>query len=475
MKKHPAVIVILIASCVAGVTKADFFDTCRFHFGTDIDRARDSSSIMAEVDYLTAWAGSGEDFNLGSYFEDCAANDKTPVVMAYVLAFTAKRDWSLNDCDQGTPDLCQQGANYIRDNRDRILSQYRKYAAGAAAYFGNDTIIWCMEPDYIQYSYDSQEEGGLSFDALADLMTDILGVIRQEAPNSLFSMDISPWFVRADLQEWFNALDMSHFTYINTSGGRSRADTTLISDDWSDQCPSWQWVFETFGTPILADAGYGAGGSNTGHDVRWDSVENLTARINDGVLSVSQYNPVSDWATTIQGLRDRIPTPPKCPATGNADSDADSDTDTDSDTDADADTDTDADADADADSDTDADTDADSDSDADADTDTDSDSDTDADADTDADSDSDTDADADTDADSDSDTDADADVDSDADVDDVMSTESVEDLTRDIDAGSFASSLDRNNGSCACRTVGQMSRVETPTTFNVLVYLLDLS
>ena len=45
------------------------------------------------------------------------------------------------------------------------------------------------------------------------------------------------------------------------------------------------------GKPILADTGYGAAGQSAGHDAQWDVVSNLNARIADGVISITQYNP----------------------------------------------------------------------------------------------------------------------------------------------------------------------------------------
>jgi hypothetical protein len=44
-----------------------------------------------------------------------------------------------------------------------------------------------------------------------------------------------------------------------------------------------------------------------------DNPTNINARIDDGVLSISQYNPATDWGTTISGIRSQLNAPLACP------------------------------------------------------------------------------------------------------------------------------------------------------------------
>jgi hypothetical protein len=76
---------------------------------------------------------------------------------------------------------------------------------------------------------------------------------------------------------------------------------------------TWAGVSRVTGKPILADTGYGVGGMSAGHDASWDSAANINARIADGVVAITQYNPNSSWATTIGNVRAQIATPPFCP------------------------------------------------------------------------------------------------------------------------------------------------------------------
>lgn len=293
----------------------NFFTECRFHWGA----GNASGTLLDQIDYMTGWAGSGEDFNMSSLFSSCKTNNKTPVIISYIIAFTARRDWGLQDCNVGTPSLCQQGANYIRDSLPRILRQYAKYATGAEQYFGSaNKMIWCMEPDYEQYSEGGQTGGGLTAAQCGTVMGQILDTILAHAPNSVFSMDISPWKTETFQTTWYAALNIKRFSFINTSGGQSTPGSTFISNNQTG-CPTWKWVFQTFGTPIIADAGYGTGGAAdaTGY-APWVNLANLTARINDGCIAVCQDDPASTYATDISTLRSEIPTPPKCPTGTNA-------------------------------------------------------------------------------------------------------------------------------------------------------------
>lgn len=309
-----ALITLFCTLSFSSISAENLFSVCRFHFGTDNGKAQNNATLMAQVDYLTAWAGSSESYNMSGFFTNCKNNNKTPVVIAYIIAFTARRDLGLQDCNVGTPNLCQSGANYIREQMPRILAQYAQYAKGAAQSFGTaNPIVWCMEPDYSQYADAGQSGGGLTAAQAGTVMGQILDTIRVYCPKSVFSMDISPWKDTTWQKTWFAAMKMSNFTFVNTSGGQSRADQTYISDTWSTALPTWAWVFKTYGTPLLADADYGTAGGSTGYDTRWNSVANLTARIKDGVIGVSHYNPASSYPSDITSLRSQIPAPPKCP------------------------------------------------------------------------------------------------------------------------------------------------------------------
>ncbi len=76
---------------------------------------------------------------------------------------------------------------------------------------------------------------------------------------------------------------------------------------------TWAGVNQVTSKPILADTGYGANGTSAGPDPAWDNPTNINARIADGVVGVSQYNPASNWGATIAANRSQLNMPRYCP------------------------------------------------------------------------------------------------------------------------------------------------------------------
>ncbi len=312
MRQSAAYIVFVFFLTLAFEAQAGF-SPCHFNFGMAWQGGE--HHYPSELDFVTIWAGSDEDFNQywhGAMLQACKSGGKlagvTPVYYSYIIAFTARRDWGLQDCNVGTPSLCQKGANYIREHKSRITGQYDKYAAATAQIWGtSQPIIWLMEPDFYQYADATQEGGGLSWSVLGDLMHELVSIIKGHLPNAVISMDISPWIT--DQSGWFSAFTMSDFTYMNTSGGGTDADGDRIR---SVNHTTWSGIHSLTGKAIIADDGYGVGGGSTGHDDSWDVVANINARIADGVIGIMQANPRGDWGSIIASIRPQLDTPLTC-------------------------------------------------------------------------------------------------------------------------------------------------------------------
>ena len=281
---------------------------CGFAFGAGWNGL--TANYPASLDFVTIWAGADEAWNaywIGDMLKACKPGGKlagkTPVYYSYIIAFTARRDLGLQDCNVGTPNLCQKGANFIRQKKDRIMAQYAKYASETAKTWGtSDPILWMMEPDYFQYASDTKQEGGpLTYAEAGNFMKDLVAKVRESLPNAVFSMDISPWM--PDAAKWYAAFKMDDFTYINTSGGETDANNTRIR---AANSMTWKGVYDLTKKPIIADDGYGVAGSSTYHDATWDDVGNLNARISDGVVAISQTNPKTDWNSTITSIRGQL-------------------------------------------------------------------------------------------------------------------------------------------------------------------------
>ncbi len=300
-----------------GGTSGEIFSECRFHFGTTRDYAVNNEGIRNEIDYFVpGWMGLSNTFDQQYVCDDVngVLAGKVPVVVAYVSAFYAKREQNLNDCNVGEPHLCKHGAEIIKNNVATITNIYRSYAQGYANCLGTSTpIIFEMDPDWFQYTL-SEQTSPLTPTEVGQIMTGYVNAMKEHLPNAYFSMDISPWVPPDNGSDngaqWFGNFDMSLFTFINTSGGGTEADNTRIR---STNNMTWAGVHGVTGKGILADTGYGVNGASEGHDDVWDNPTHINARIADGVLGIAQYNPKSDWGSTIAQIRGQLGTPSSCP------------------------------------------------------------------------------------------------------------------------------------------------------------------
>jgi hypothetical protein len=299
------------------------FNTCRFHFGALDGTAKASAALSQQIDIFTpGWMGQSDTFDMKAVCTETASGGqlagKVPVVVAYVAAFYAKRHLGRCDCNVTTcganNDLCHYGAADIQQNLTNIINVYKSYAQGFAGCFGTTKpIVFEMEPDWYQYTYTSSQTQPMTEAQAGTIMGQFVDAMKQSLPNAAFSLDISPWVGSNGTdngQEWYSHFDMTKFTFINTSGGSTDATSAKIRPS---NAMTWAGVSAVTGKPILADTGYGVNGSSAGPDPNWDMAANINARIANGVVAVTQYNPSSTWGTTIANVRSQLGAPASCP------------------------------------------------------------------------------------------------------------------------------------------------------------------
>jgi len=303
------------------------FSQCRLHFGTIDAKAKEHPELIQELDFFTpSWMGQSDTFDQKYVCDEAkpgaVLGKQVPIVVAYVSAFYVKRhhgglcDCNVNSCGQmdGKPnDLCHFGAQYVKQDAQAIVEVYKKYAEGYANCYGTTRpIVFEMEPDWYQYTISEQSQPFTKAEA-GELLGQYVSAMKQALPNAYFSIDISPWVDdngATNGKDWYSHFDLSKFMFANTSGGSTLGADAKIR---SDNKMTWAGVGQVTGKTILADTGYGANGISAGHDPNWDDANNLNARIADGVISISQYNPKADWASTISGIRSQLKTPSFCP------------------------------------------------------------------------------------------------------------------------------------------------------------------
>lgn len=303
-----------------GGASGKVFSQCRFHFGTIDSIAKTAgASMISQLDFFTPGWMMGT-WNQSSVCTESASGGAlaglVPVDVTYIAANYVKNQNKLCDCNVTTcgssggktNDLCTYGAQYITQDWAAILAAYTSNSTGFAGCLGGRPIIFEMEPDWYQYTISGQTQPWTAAQAGTN-MTALVNALKSSLPNAFFSMDISPW-IASNGSGWYPNFDMSLFTFINTSGGGTDAGNTKIR---SNNAMTWAGVNQVTGKPILADTGYGAAGASAGEDPNWNVAANINARIADGVISISQYNPTSSWGSTISGIRGQLNQPRYCP------------------------------------------------------------------------------------------------------------------------------------------------------------------
>lgn len=323
--------------CESGVWVSDSvkpytpgFNPCQFNFGAAWQNSHEKADYYSGLDYVSVWLGDNDFYN---FFEKrmvnmCFKTGATPMIYAYVIAEFGK-DHEMDDCDvatvRGKKSLCAYGADLIREFfTDSIMYRYQQYASGMARQVKSllkegekFEPIWMIEPDYYQYSQmasdqraavhnDEQLNGGIPDSMMGVYFKQIVDTIRAYLPDAKIAADISPWVTDKDsagLSKWFSNFDMSLIDYVSTSGGRTLANSEKIR---SANKLTWKKLYDTLKKPILADAGYSAGGDGTGHAVIWDDIANLEERAKDGVVGVMQMDAALDYPLRASYIRSRL-------------------------------------------------------------------------------------------------------------------------------------------------------------------------
>ena len=282
------------------------FDESHFNYGREWhDSFNENTSFAGTgLTHLTIWLGDHRKDSYDQWWEGamvraCRKKNLTPVFYAYVIAEYDKKK-GYEDCDVGNPNHCTNGAETIRNEWDKIIARYRYLAQGVANDFGTSgTTIWLIEPDFFQYSVSgdnhetrfSQLNGGIpDAELCGNYFNDIVATIKAALPNAKIAVDISPW-LNEGIVTWYANFDQSKVDYLFTSGGRTQGGQTRIRSD-NNNLLTWAGASAAMGgKKIIADDGYGVGGGAEENYDDWMNVDNLNARIADGVIGISIKAP----------------------------------------------------------------------------------------------------------------------------------------------------------------------------------------
>jgi uncharacterized repeat protein (TIGR02543 family) len=317
---------ILPALLLATVSSHAAFDPCKFNVGIDLGQASTKScgymgcttnlsdlDIPSNPDFVSKFTGHTEVGNgpitpapeskqEGTFLAMAKSLNATPMWYTYIIAEGMKVAYNMqvgggSDCNGGaSKTVCTEWGKYFASYRSAIISQYSAFAQYAATKWGTSSpMIWAIEPDFYQYTItDHGNSQPISRQNAYSLLSDIVSAIKAAMPNAVISMDISAWAP----DDWFTGMPLSLFTYMNASGGTSQPGSQIESANPL----TWAHLHSITGKPIIADDGYGAGGTATSMNSNWFVSNNVQARMNDGVVGLSEAAPSASMSSTITSL-----------------------------------------------------------------------------------------------------------------------------------------------------------------------------
>lgn len=278
---------------------------CKFAYGLSWDSANKN---YGNFDYMNKWLGEPADgcrgadhctdwnkYWAGAAVEKAKELGKTLVLYMYIIAFEAKNKWALHDCNVGHPNLCERGADYIRQFRSRIIERYEYQAKHVADIVGRNTFaVYMIEPDFVQYyrrGFEGNMQGGyISGEEMGRLFKDMVAAIKRAHPAASIAWDISPWLSESEQRTWWNYFKDSHsqIDFLFTSGGGARAESPHIhiNEQTHQGEITYKFMHNLTGKPIIADTGYGVDGHEADNSGPWFDAGNLNNRVNDGVVAL---------------------------------------------------------------------------------------------------------------------------------------------------------------------------------------------
>ncbi|MEY2933881.1 MAG: hypothetical protein RL033_4630 [Pseudomonadota bacterium] len=231
--------------------------------------------------------------------------DVVPMYIAYFIAYRANLEAGLGDCNlDGNGNLCSGGAQYIRDNRARLIELYASYAQRSYAAYPSRPMIWVIEPDLSQYA-EGQSGNPLSMQQLGAFTSELICAIKTNMPNAVIAVNHSTWLSGDQVRAFWGAMpldliDLVHVTSsANIPGGYFNA-----SDANNREEGTFRYLSQLTGKQILADTSFGI----TTMTDSWSSAasDTLDARIADGVAGVLVYPEPGDYAQRIGSLAPQL-------------------------------------------------------------------------------------------------------------------------------------------------------------------------
>lgn len=295
----------LAADCGDSLELTSYPLGCSFSWG-----APNSGDNASNLDFVSTWVGYESRGGLDGDCDGCrlaaqlTSEKATLVYYTYMIGFQANLMGGFGDCnvDYDGHNLCTDGAQWIRDNWDLIVQMYGEYAQRTYEASPDKPVIWWLEGDYVQYSYDTQSNP-LSMAELGQLARDITCAIKANEPNAVVAMNHSPWISDEQADAFWSAMPMDVIDLVWVQGA---GDTGAFvnSGSYNAATANYAWLYQKAGAPIMAETSY----ASSGQPDRWSTTtaDNINARIAEGVIAVLVNNPGADYLSSVQQLTPQL-------------------------------------------------------------------------------------------------------------------------------------------------------------------------
>lgn len=280
---------------------------CKFAFGSY------QNDQLNSLDFIGTWVGDERNGGLNSWSASGSNNScgdcelvrsvagregKFVVFYTYFIGFQACRQGGFCDCNtQDPPNLCTHASQWIRNNRSQLIRAYGEYARVVHQHSPNKPVIWWLEGDFIQYTYEEQNSP-FSYEELGELARDIACAIKTNQPGAIVAMNHSPWISDDQMKKFWGAMPPE----IDIVWLQGPGDSNVLNNSWAPTgCYDSLSKYSNY-RPMMAETSYGT-------PDRWTttSVENINARIAQGVFAVHfNTRPSSNDLSTIDRYRPQL-------------------------------------------------------------------------------------------------------------------------------------------------------------------------
>lgn len=212
--------------------------------------------------------------------------NKTPYIHTYIMAGLARRDWGLQDCNvDPVVNLCWRGATYIRQNSQSILNKYQSVANSIAQNLTTDNVYIHIEPDYFQYTADTQENPLTNQEAW-NLMNQVTTIFKNTVPQAKLVMDISAW--NYSMSNWCSGFE--NFDYGGLVGN-------YFSSNVAPAGQSYSKIVNDCGYELIVNTAHGVGGAFHPYNPTWEVNNQGVHAIIQSPLEKNRYQ---QFLTTIK-------------------------------------------------------------------------------------------------------------------------------------------------------------------------------